>query len=393
MKKNILQKKINTYVNTAKGLKGRTKTVSGNISKSLLMVLPVTGAFVSLPTTQAIGQLTNWPVLNVGNFSSSGSHGIISGTVGGKNLDLDLKIDSSFMLFNPIGTELQIYALANGQVQRLLSSNSVKAGNSSATLWDNIGNNIITSSTGNTGQFKNDNGSTDVFVGLRINTGSGYHYGFLKLRVTSGSQGGPKVQVIEGKYESTINTAVALPVELTTFSAIAQNTTIHLNWATASEENNAGFEIQRSTDGENFTTLDFIEGNGTTIEAQEYFYDDKALKTGQSYYYRLKQIDYDGQFEFSHIITATLEGDKAQVSDFYPNPTNGNTQIDYTATQGGNLVVNIYNTTGQELLRTEQNVLEGENTLNFDFSALPKGNYFVKLQAGEDVQYQKLVIQ
>lgn len=187
-----------------------------------------------------------------------------------------------------------------------------------------------------------------------------------------------------------------LPVELTSFTALARQNSINLTWATASEENNAGFEVQRSTDGETYTTLAFVEGKGTTLEAQEYHYDDKELRTNQTYYYRLKQIDFDGQFEYSHIITASIEGTGAKVGEFYPNPTvvGGSTQLDYTATTDADLTIEIYNLTGQLLKSETRTVNTGVNNLTFDLADLPKGTVFVKLsENGADAVYKKLVIE
>jgi len=81
-----------------------------------------------------------------------------------------------------------------------------------------------------------------------------------------------------------------LPVEFLTFYANANANQILINWETASESNNAGFEVQRSTDGREFQNLDFVEGKGTTVEHQKYSFEDKKLRKGQLYYYRLKQI-------------------------------------------------------------------------------------------------------
>lgn len=101
--------------------------------------------------------------------------------------------------------------------------------------------------------------------------------------------------------------AGALPVELSYFKAELLNETgVLLSWQTASEENNQGFEVQKSTNGKDFETLDFVEGNGTTLETQNYSFTDSELENGTAYY-RLKQLDFDGQFEYSKIITINIQ--------------------------------------------------------------------------------------
>lgn len=90
-----------------------------------------------------------------------------------------------------------------------------------------------------------------------------------------------------------------VPVELISFTATFNGTSVDLNWITSTETNNAGFEIQRSSDGTNFETLSFIAGNGTTTETQVYTYSDISVDIG-SYTYRLKQVDLNGSFSYSN---------------------------------------------------------------------------------------------
>jgi hypothetical protein len=229
--------------------------------------------------------------------------------------------------------------------------------------------------------------------------------GFIQLTVNSGptaqTQGGTvayNISVSEaGLSPSAGGTVTAgscptLPVELISFKAFVEHNNVRLNWETASEENNAGFEVQRSTDGKNYETIVFKEGNATTVIEQAYFYDDENLRKGQTYYYRLKQIDFDGQFVYTKVVTAILKNESAVLGNFYPNPTSGMTQLEYETTTDVELSVIVYNVTGQELIRKVRATTVGRNNLNFDFSALRSGTYFVKLQAGEDSQYQKLII-
>src|SRR5690606_18127695 len=92
-----------------------------------------------------------------------------------------------------------------------------------------------------------------------------------------------------------------LPVELISFEATAGDYSIFLTWSTASEKNNAGFNLQRSIDGYNFENIAWIDGNGTTNSPNNYSFEDKNVKPGVMYYYQLKQVDYNGEFEYSPI--------------------------------------------------------------------------------------------
>ena len=127
-----------------------------------------------------------------------------------------------------------------------------------------------------------------------------------------------------GVYEAAID--ITVPVELIVFNAQVQNEKVILNWTTASEINNYGFEVQRSVDGNNFSTIAFVQGNGTSTVINAYSYVDRDV-SGRLYY-RLKQLDYNGQFAYSKIVTV----DAIVLNNFvleqnYPNPFNPVTQI------------------------------------------------------------------
>lgn len=231
------------------------------------------------------------------------------------------------------------------------------------------------------------------FMGIRLTLSGQTHYGWVRIRKNSDRDW----TIIRWAYEDQANTAIvtpgALPVELTSFRAQAVGGAAQLTWATATEENNAGFEVQRSEDGRTFENLAFVEGHGTTLEAQDYRFDDKTVRQNVLYYYRLKQVDYDGQAEYSDLVTLKVEG-QAQAGAFYPNPAIGGiTKLDYQATTAGELLVTVYNINGQAVAEWVRSVDSGLNVLDMNFSALSAGNYFVKLENGADRQYQKLVIE
>lgn len=112
--------------------------------------------------------------------------------------------------------------------------------------------------------------------------------------------------------------SMPLPVELTHFDARSQNGQSLLTWQTASELDNAGFDVERSADGHNWKTLGFVAGAGTTNDAQDYFFADEKPMPGQNYY-RLRQMDFSGEFDFSpvRVVSNNLSGNTIVVS---PNP-------------------------------------------------------------------------
>jgi len=176
-------------------------------------------------------------------------------------------------------------------------------------------------------------------------------------------------------------TSGVIPVELTSFSASSVGTDVHLNWVTASEVNNHGFEIQRNS-GSGFATVAFVQGNGTTTEVKNYSFIDKNLTAG-NYSYRLKQLDYNGMYEYS----SNVEVDVTGLTDFvliqnYPNPFNPTTMISFNLVVDSKVTLKIYNLLGQEVSTLlNQNLTAGLHEVNFDATGLNSGIYFYQLEA------------
>ena len=126
----------------------------------------------------------------------------------------------------------------------------------------------------------------------------------------------------KGKPDETFNLEVSLPlpVELTSFEVLVKGENVLLTWETASELNNAGFEVEKSKDGVVWNKIGFVAGNGTTLITQQYAFEDLSAAPGL-WYYRLKQVDFDGQFEYSEVRSASITYDL--ITTLYPNPTNG----------------------------------------------------------------------
>lgn len=157
-----------------------------------------------------------------------------------------------------------------------------------------------------------------------------------------------------------------LPVELISFYAHKENDLLNLKWTTASEINNEKFEIEESNDSRKFQKIGEVKGNGTTTEQQKYSFKIKDPKNGISYY-RLKQIDFDGKFEYSNIISVSITNhDEISIS---PNPTKGIIRLN-NFSEGE---IKIYDTSGKIL--KELKIRDQE----IDISDLPKGILFVQL--------------
>jgi photosystem II stability/assembly factor-like uncharacterized protein len=187
---------------------------------------------------------------------------------------------------------------------------------------------------------------------------------------------------------------IVVPVELTSFTASSNNSgQVVLNWQTATETNNRMFEIQRKDASNAYTTLGFLNGAGTTTEPQSYSYVDKNVNAG-TYTYRLKQVDFDGHFEYSGEVEVSVTDPMTfNLAQNYPNPFNPTTNISFNIPESGNVKLAVYNTIGQEVAVLVNGVVTaGQHEAVFNASSLPSGVYFYKLQTGSSVMVKKMLL-
>jgi len=183
-----------------------------------------------------------------------------------------------------------------------------------------------------------------------------------------------------------------VPVELTSFTASADFGVVELQWITATETNNQGFEVQRSAGGE-FETIAFVNGNGTTTQSQVYTYTDKSVNIG-SYSYRLKQVDFDGTFEYSGVVEVDVPAPAVfKLDQNYPNPFNPSTKIKYSIPQSSNVTIKVFDVLGNEI-ETLVNEEKPAGTYEIMWSAanLPSGVYFYQLKADNYMETKKMVL-
>lgn len=180
-----------------------------------------------------------------------------------------------------------------------------------------------------------------------------------------------------------------LPVELLAFEARALETQNLLTWVTASETNNAGFEVERSKDGTNWETLDFVKGYGNSLQERNYKYYDLQPLRGVNYY-RLKQVDNDGTFEYSKIVSVTTKAAESFAFTLYPNPTKEGFTLELTGTNEVSFSLQLIDQLGRVI--QEWNKLEGTNH-TFDTSHLASGFYTVIARNEQQSFVQRLVKQ
>lgn len=199
---------------------------------------------------------------------------------------------------------------------------------------------------------------------------------------------------IFNKLKLTMIYDAPLPVELSSFTAKSIGNTVELNWLTATETNNKGFSIERKTkDEETWQTIGFVEGKGTIAASTQYIYSDKSLKAG-IYNYQLKQIDFNGMFEYSKIVEVEVNiPDKFTLNQNYPNPFNPTTKISFDVPSQSNVLLKVYDMLGNEVATlVNENMSPSSYEIVFDASSLANGVYFYQLQAEDFVSTKKMIL-
>lgn len=179
-----------------------------------------------------------------------------------------------------------------------------------------------------------------------------------------------------------------VPVELTSFTASVIEAEVQLNWTTATETNNKGFEIYR-----NGKKISFVDGKGTTSERQNYSFIDEGLSTGL-YNYRLNQIDLDGtQKVVGETAVNFILPEQFSLEQNYPNPFNPSTKISWQSPISSWQILKVFDVLGNEVA-TLMNEYKpaGKYQVEFDGSGLPSGVYLYKLQAGNFTETKKLML-
>ena len=172
-----------------------------------------------------------------------------------------------------------------------------------------------------------------------------------------------------------------VPVELTSFVASVSDGNVILNWSTSTETNNQGFDVERNS-GNGFQKIGFVAGFGTSTENHSYSYVDGSLLEG-SYVYRLKQIDYDGSFEYSDVVEVILTVPKVfALEQNYPNPFNPSTKIKFNLAADSRVTLTVFDILGQEVANLiGGNLLAGSHEIDFNASNFNSGVYFYRINA------------
>jgi len=195
-------------------------------------------------------------------------------------------------------------------------------------------------------------------------------------------------------YSYITDTTGVIPVELLSISTSVKANVVTLIWSTTTELNNHGFEIERSSDKIIWGTIGFREGKGTTSEPQQYSYIDILSEiVSPKIYYRLKQVDFNGNFEYSDIVEIEIAPSVFSLSQNYPNPFNPTTKITYQIPELSFITLKVYDVVGNEIASlVNEEKPAGSYEVEFNATRLPSGIYFYRLQAGSFVETKKMVL-
>jgi len=319
----------------------------------------------------------------IGNFIAIGSGGLASPfdiefraadcLVAGINSDAVHQFDLSgnpIAVFAPVDNfPEQVTEFPNGNVG-VADFSGAQTG---VIIFDATGTqlNLFTGVSGNRGVYQLGNGN------ILTTNGAGVH----ELDGTTGALLRTVVSGVSARFISEYDLSI-VPVELTAFTASVVSNAVVLSWSTATETNNSGFDIERSEDNINFARIGFVPGSGTTSETRSYSYTDD-LVSGGTYYYRLKQIDYDGSFTYSDVVEVDIGLPiRFTLEQNYPNPFNPSTTIRFAIPVDAKVAVKVYNLVGEKVSEVvNNNYSAGVHMVVFDASDLTSGIYFYRIDA------------
>lgn len=234
-------------------------------------------------------------------------------------------------------------------------------------------------------------GATSEFTLVRKNT---VFYGNTDWNASAGTDADNSEWLVYPQNTFTyLGVHSVIPVELTSFVANVGAKSVTLSWSTATETNNQGFEIERKSVNTEWTKIGFVSGFGTTTESRQYTYTDNNLPVGK-YSYRLKQVDFDGTFDYSKVVEIEVVAPSVfELTQNYPNPFNPTTKISYSVPFDSKVTISVYSITGELVMElVNGNVSAGSYSVDFNGSNLASGMYIYRMVAGDFVHTQKMML-
>ncbi len=237
-----------------------------------------------------------------------------------------------------------------------------------------------------TGQIINEPGGMNNLLQYSLNTG-GYN------SINGGIPGGLYSGFSDFALDKS-NSDVALPVTLIYLDATpVNNSYIQVQWATELEINNSGFKVERSSDAINFIEIGWVAGHDNSNRENTYDYNDYNVAPDTIYYYRLMQVDNNGNQTPTEIVQASLTGANIfTIGELFPNPARDQSSLNITTSEAKNIDVKLYDIIGQQISDKQYNLLSGVNAISLNAKQLAGGTYTVIIDAGDNIYTRKLVI-
>lgn len=315
------------------------------------------------------GNIANPYILNSGDLNGDGFTDIAIAAIGENNVAILMNNGSAVFSLSKATAGTGTHGLSIGDIKGNGIADIITANISgnSATILSNNGSGSFTSATEN------------------------FSFGTFLPVIADFNNDGRLDYVLLSHSESAIYTfindaPVPLPVELASFRALVQEGKVVLTWTTATEVNNAGFDIEKAKDtGNNPETggnlvwekIGFVTGAGNSNSIKEYGFTDNGGRAGK-YFYRLKQLDTDGKYSYSQNISAEVTAPREfTLAQNYPNPFNPSTRIDYQLPDAGFVTMKLYNIAGEEVRRVFSGIKEaGFHSEQVSAEGLSSGVYF-----------------
>ncbi len=298
---------------------------------------------------------------------------------------------------------------SNGWIAKQSSSISVN----SANIWKNaarfLSGTRYYSSSWMTLNGNWESNADEKYFGIKFDISGSTHYGWIRASVEN-NVGDLKVTIHDWAYEDQPNTSIktgetVLPIELANFAIDEEDGAVRLNWQTASETENSGFIIQRKTVGSDWENLvDFysdpkLAGQGTTSETHDYSWLDNSVEPGMSYQYRLGDVDHANTIVWHDAVDITVSEELAHMpAEFglqsaFPNPFNPTLTIRYDLTESAKTSVKILDLAGQTVAVLDNGFrAAGSHELQWRADDAASGIYFVQLQSGDQLDFQKVLL-
>ena len=202
------------------------------------------------------------------------------------------------------------------------------------------------------------------------------------------------VFVMQEDESYTANFEQTIPVELAAFSISQSSEGVLLSWQTATETNNYGFQVQRADKSiNNWSVIGFVPGAGTSSSPKQYSFLDTVPETGTIYFYRLKQVDTDGSFEYSPVREFKAVPNEFALAQNFPNPFNPKTTIKFELKHETYVNIEVYDLLGKKVqVLVDRNLQAGSHSVTLDASQMSAGTYFYKMSAGQYTRIRKMTL-